>query len=205
MHFGAHMNLQELENAGRTAVQLANGATEAFRLQKGTRILLGHPTESKSRIVPMGGSTELDFPMVWTGDQCDMKDDENRRVEVQVQNDCPMISLADGRRIFEWLEFYQIHQRHKLAMVKTMMTDESLVDKSKFNLELALTLKLRQFLPELPDQLIMRVVVRHIDMLRTKDFETRLPWNRRKNASEKGQECDPSHHTRPMLGIQKWI
>ena len=169
----------EWKNAERTVVQLANGATEAFRLKKGTRILLGHPTGSTSRIIPMGGITELDFTMTWSGDRCSLKDDEGRQLEVQIHNGCPMISLEDGRRILEWLEHYQVHQRRKLAMVKTMMADDSLVDKSKLNLELALTFKLRQLFPQLPDQLMMRLVS-YLEMVRAEDFESRLPWNRRK-------------------------
>ena len=169
----------EWSQADRTVVQLANGATDAFRLKKGTRILLGHPTGSTSRIIPMGGIAELDFTMVWSGGECSLKDDEGRQLEVQVHNGCPMIGLEDGRRILEWLELHQIHQQRKLAMVKTMMTDESLVDKSRLNLELAFTLKLRQLFPELPDQLMMRLVP-YLEMVRAENFASRLPWNRRK-------------------------
>ena len=61
-------DLHEWNNAERTVVQLANGETEAFRLKRGTKVLLGHPTQTTSRIVPMGGLTALDFihiAVVW--------------------------------------------------------------------------------------------------------------------------------------------
>ena len=165
--------------AERTVVQLANGETDAFRLKKGTRILLGHPTASTSRIIPMGGITELDFTMVWSGDEFTLKDDEGRQLEVHIHNGCPMISVEDGQRILEWMEHYQIHQQRKLAMVKTLMDDDSMVDKTKLNLELALTFKLRQLFPHLPDEVMMRVAP-HLEMVKTENFESKLPWNRHK-------------------------
>ena len=172
-------DLQEWINAERTVVQLANGETEAFRLKKGTKVLLGHPTAFTSRIIPMGGVAELDFTMVWSGDECSLKDDEGRQLEVQVHNGCPMISLEDGRRILEWMELYQVHQQRKLAMVRTLLDDDSLVDRSRLNLELALTYKLRQLFPHLPDEVMMRVAP-HLEMVKTENFESRLPWNRHK-------------------------
>ena len=42
----------EWDAAEPTHVQLANGGTDAFRLKRGTKILLGHPTEMSSWIVP---------------------------------------------------------------------------------------------------------------------------------------------------------
>ena len=53
----------EWTSAERTNVQLASGFTDAFRLKHGTKILLGHPTESSTVIVPMGGLNDcLHYP-----------------------------------------------------------------------------------------------------------------------------------------------
>ena len=163
----------------RTTVQLANGSTEAFRLKPGTKILLGHPEEAATWIVPMGGLTDLDFTMTWSGNQCQLRDDEGRQIDVQVIHGCPMISLADGQMILQWLEAHQVHQQRKLAMVRTLMNDESQVDQSKLDLEMALTLKLRQHFPDLPDEVMMRVVP-YLEMVKAESFQSRLPWNRHK-------------------------
>ena len=172
-------DLQEWTNAERTVVQLATGETEAFRLKKGTKVLLGHPTQTTSRIVPMGGLTALDFTLQWSGDQCQLRDDEGREFEVRVVQGCPMVSLADGRRILEWLEWYQVHQQRKLAMVRTLLADDTQVDRQRLDLELALTYKLRQLFPHLPDEVMMRVAP-HLEMVKTENFESNLPWNRHK-------------------------
>ena len=172
-------DLHEWTNAERTVVQLANGETEAFRLKKGTKVLLGHPTQTTSRIVPMGGLTALDFTLQWSGDQCQLRDDEGREFEVRVVQGCPMVSLADGQRILEWLEWYQVHQQRKLAMVRTLLADDTQVDRQRLDLELALTYKLRQLFPHLPDEVMMRIAP-HLEMVKTENFESNLPWNRHK-------------------------
>ena len=172
-------DLQEWTHAERTVVQLANDETEAFRLKKGTKVLLGHPTQTTSRIVPMGGLTALDFTLQWSGDQCQLRDDEGREFEVRVVQGCPMISLADGQRILEWLEWYQVHQQRKLAMVRSLLADDTQVDRRGLNLELALTYKLRQLFPHLPDEVMTRVAP-HLEMVKTENFESNLPSNRHK-------------------------
>ena len=169
----------EWQKGERTTVQLANGSTDAFRLKPGTKILLGNPQMTASWILPMGGLAELDFTMKWTGSQCQLQDDVGRMIDVQVVHGCPMISLAEGQRLLEWLEGYQVHQQRKLAMVRTLLMDEQQVDRSKLDLELAMTFKLRQHFPHLPDEVMMRVVP-HLEMVKAEDFGSRLPWNRHK-------------------------
>ena len=57
-------------------------------------------------------------------------------------------------------------------------TDESQIDKERLSLELALTAKLRQQFPHLPDEIMMRLVP-YLEMVKNEDFGSRLPWNRR--------------------------
>ena len=60
-----------------------------------------------------------------------------REIEVTVQNG----SRNDGLRILQWLEFFHVHHRRELAVVKTLLADNALVDKkeigcgSSFDLE----------------------------------------------------------------------
>jgi len=169
----------EWQNAQRTRVQLANGSTDAFRLKKGTKILLGHPVDSTARIVPMSGLSDLDFSLEWREGQCRLQDDEGRQVPVTLQNGCPMIDRDEGEKILQWLELYQVYQHRKLAVVKTMMMDDSMVDKSNLSLDLAMTLKMRQEFPELPDHIMMKLIP-HLDVVQTEGFGAKLPWNRHK-------------------------
>ena len=148
----------EWTSAERTNVQLASGFTAAFRLKRGTKILLGHPTESSTVIVPMGGLNDLDYKVEWSNGVCTIQDDLARVVNVTAINGCPMVPQAEGRQLLEWLELFQVHQLRKVAVVKTLLADPGAVDKSQLDLERALTAKLRQVFPSLPDQVLMHLV-----------------------------------------------
>ena len=87
--------------------------------------------------------------------------------------------MDDGRKLFDWLEIYYIHQWRKLALVRTMLVDDSLVDRSQLTVELALTMKLHQLVPQLPDDHMMKVVP-SLEIVKTENFESGLPWNRHK-------------------------
>eukprot|EP00435_Cladocopium_sp_Y103_P023447 s854_g5.t1 len=167
----------EWQKAERTVVQLANGSTESFRLKKGTRILLSHPDEPAASIIPMSGINDLDFSLEWRDGQCRLLDDENRLIPVTLQNGCPMVEREQGEKLLEWLEAYQVYQRRKLAVVKTMMSDAELVDSSNMTMDMAITLKIRQEFPDLPDHVLLKLVP-HLDVVKAEDFGARLPWNR---------------------------
>ena len=62
---------------------------------------------------------------------------------------------------------------------KLLLADPEAVDKSQLNLELALTAKLRELFPALPDEVMMKLVP-NLDPLQMEGFGARLPWNRRK-------------------------
>ena len=172
-------DLSEWDAAEPTCVQLANGFTTEFKLKKGTKILLGHPTEMTSWIVPMGGLSDLDFKLEWKNGQCRLQDDEGREIAVTVVNGCPMITMADGRKILEWLELFYVHQWRKLAVVKTLMMDASMVDASRLDSEVAMTLKMKELFPNLPEEILMRLVPR-LEQIKADDFGSKIPWNRHK-------------------------
>ena len=73
-----------------------------------------------------------------------------------------------------------------MAMVQTMMTNPKNVDKSQMDLELAMTLKLRQVFPVLPEEILMlpeeilMKVVPRLESMKSVGFVSMLPWNRRK-------------------------
>ena len=169
----------EWNKAEGTTVMLAEGSTTRFRLKPGTKMLLSEPGQRPAWIIPMGGLAELDFVLRWSGNQCSLQDDEGRHIDVQVQNGCPMVSLEDGRRLLQWLELYHVYQKRKLMMVRTLLTDESAIDKSRINLDMALTAMMRQQFPNLPDEVMMKLIP-DLEMIKTEDFGSRLPWNRHK-------------------------
>ena len=173
------VDFDEWNKASPTTVQLATGSTQAFRLKPNTKILLGHPTDSTAWIVPMGGLAELDFILEWKENLCSLKDDVGRSLNVTVINGCPMLTREEGQMVLQWLEGYQVHQWRKMAVLKTIFTRPEEVDKSQLDLELALTMKLRQQFPDLLDDIMAKIVPR-MEMIKTENFGNKLPWNRRK-------------------------
>ena len=169
----------EWGNGQTTTVMLAEGSTNRFRLKPGTRILLSEPGAVQAWIVPMGGLADLDFTMQWSGNQCQLRDDEGREIEVLVQHGCPMISLADGQRVLEWLELFQVHQQRKMAMVKTFIKNPEDLNPMKLDLELAMTVKLQQLFPGVPEEIMMKLVPR-LEAVKSEMFGSMLPWNRHK-------------------------
>eukprot|EP00435_Cladocopium_sp_Y103_P038243 s2731_g10.t1 len=129
----------------------------------------------------MSALSDLDFVLEWRDGHCHLQDCEGRVVEVTLQNGCPMLEEVQGDQLLQWLEAFQTHQRRKLAIVRTMLTDAEQVDKNALNLELALTLRLREQFPQLPDEIMARIVP-HLERTQTSnfDFASQLPWNRRK-------------------------
>ena len=172
------VDMDEWLKSQPVTVYLAEGTTDTLRLKPNTKILLGSPT-STSWIIPMGGLAELDFTLVWSDNRCSLEDDQGRKIEVTVVNGCPMVTQSEGRRILEWLEFFQIHQKRKMAIVQKMITAPEEVDKSRLDLELAMTLKLRTMFPDLPEDIMMKVVPR-LEAMKSEMFGSMLPWNRRK-------------------------
>eukprot|EP00435_Cladocopium_sp_Y103_P024625 s3762_g6.t1 len=90
-----------------------------------------------------------------------------------------MISRDEGFKLLEWLEGYQLHQRRKLAVIRTLLTAPDEIDKANLTLEVAFTAKLRQHLPNLPDEVMERVVP-YLGMLDAEGMGNKLPWNRHK-------------------------
>ena len=117
--------------------------------------------------------------MTWSGNQCQLRDDEGREIEVLVQHGCPMISLADGQRVLEWLELFQVHQQRKMAMVKTFIKNPEDLNPMKLDLELAMTVKLQQLFPGVPEEIMMKLVPR-LEAVKSEMFGSMLPWNRHK-------------------------
>eukprot|EP00435_Cladocopium_sp_Y103_P047340 s1132_g13.t2 len=172
-------DLAEWNAAEPTVVQLANGSTEAFKVKRGTKILLSHPEGPSTLIVPMSALGDLDYRLEWAGGVCTIRDDVGRTVNVTISHGCPMISNQQGRQLLEWWEFFHLYQRRKLAMINTMMSNDALVDKGAMTLDMAVTLKMRHEFPGLPDHVLAKLIP-NLDMLGSENFGSMLPWNRHK-------------------------
>eukprot|EP00435_Cladocopium_sp_Y103_P036407 s1805_g9.t1 len=175
----AATDLSEWDAAEATVVQLASGSTEDFRLKRGTRTLLAHPSGSTALVVPMSALDDLEYKLEWSSGTCRIYDDEGRTLTVTVVNGCPMIPQDEGRHLLQWCEHYQMYQRKKLAVIKTMLLGEDVVDRTNMTLDVAVTLKLKHVFPDLPDH-VMAKLVPYLGMVNSENFGAKLPWNRRK-------------------------
>eukprot|EP00435_Cladocopium_sp_Y103_P065291 s12_g27.t1 len=106
-----------------------------------------------------------------------------------------MLDGLRGDQLLQWLEGYQVHQRRKLALVRTMFTEDDQIDIDALDLELALTddqididaldlelaltVLLKKQFPQLPDEVLTRVVP-HLEGIKAENFFAKLPWNRHK-------------------------
>ena len=70
-------------------------------------------------------------------------------------------------------------QDEKINMIRMLVNEPGLQGKIDLDLELALTLKLCQLFPGLPDDIAMRLVP-NLDFLKNEDIGQLVPWNRRK-------------------------
>ena len=91
-----------------------------------------------------------------------------------------MIPKRDGERVLQKLEDLQLHDHHKMLKVKQMsgsMPQDS--SNAEMTLELALTRRMRQVFPDLPDE-IMAKLIPQLETLDANQLGSLVPWNRRK-------------------------
>ena len=171
---------EEWQDAHATTVMLAQGSTSQFRLKIGTRVLLTNPDnkEDEAFIVPMSGLPELGYVVEWTSGQCHVRHPKGRDLNVEVRSGCPMISQEDGREIIQQLEALQIHQLKKMLVVKALKDNPELLVGS-LDVEAAITLKLQSLFPDLPMDILGRIVP-DLSLMKSQDYGAVLPWNRRK-------------------------
>ena len=66
-----------------------------------------------------------------------------------------------------------------MAVLNKIFTSRDEVDESQLDLNIALTVKLRQQFPDLLEDVMAKIVPR-LEMIKAANFRARLPWNRRK-------------------------
>lgn len=169
----------EWRDAISTVVTLAEGSTEKFRLKENSKILLVAPQDDPAWILPMGGLTELGFTLKWSEGQCQLQDERGRRLDIMVKNGCPMVPRSVGEEMLSRLELYQRQQHRKMVVIKTFLADRNLIDPQHLDIETAMTAKLRQVFPDLPDEVLMRIIP-DLELFRSSKLGMYLPWNRRK-------------------------
>ena len=166
-----------------TQVTLADGVTTKLRLKVNSKILVSDPaddTMSQSWIIPLGGITELGYRFEWKGAKCSLRDEQGQELDVCIQHGCPMVTRQLGQEMIARLEHQQVRLVRKALLLKSMLVDPSAesLEAVKNSTEMALTLKMKMMFPDLPDEVLMKVIP---DLSSLKGNEGhRIPWNRHK-------------------------
>ena len=176
------LDTSEWNAAVSTVVTLAEGSAEKFRLKENTKILLASPQEAPAWILPMGGLAELGCTLKWRDSQVQLYDDQGQSLEVMIKNGCPMVPRSVGETLMNRLENLQQQQHRKMVLIKTLLADKDLVDPQHLTIETAMTAKIKQVFPDLPDEVLMRITP-DLELFRTSKLGMYLPWNRRKRRS----------------------
>eukprot|EP00435_Cladocopium_sp_Y103_P021236 s2552_g5.t1 len=143
-------DMAEWDAAEETCVQLASGSTTDFRLKRGTRILLGHPSSSTA----MGALGDLDYRGQW-------------------------LSYAGS---LNWMSVTAVVGALSSVSEEETGYDQTAADRNSMTLDVAVTSKIKQVFPNLPDAVMTRLIP-YLDMIGTENFGAKLPWNRRKRRS----------------------
>eukprot|EP00438_Fugacium_kawagutii_P027097 Skav203917 [mRNA] locus=scaffold228:326406:331875:+ [translate_table: standard] len=162
-----------------TQVTLADGSTTQFRLKDGTRVLMTPPGDPSGEawIVPMGGLADLGYEMDWKGDKCSVKDELGEAVPVMIRSGCPMFPKDVGKQIIMKLEQKQMRMKMKLQMLHSLMQAQG-PKPPEWNMEMALTVKLKHLFPHFPEHLMMELVP-DLDKWDDATLGQKVPWNRR--------------------------
>lgn len=172
----------EWNEASLVSVTLAEGTTTGLRLKPGTKILLSDPSarpEESSWIVPMGGLTEMNYKIEWADQGCLLYDERGQPIEVSLQGGCPVVSMEDGKDILRKLEHQQRNLLQRLTMVRALMSEVYPTDGGQMTMDVAMMIKMKHLFPELPAEVLERVVPTYDPDLMA-DPGRVLPWNRRK-------------------------
>lgn len=168
----------EWEQSIPTKVQLAEGETTKLRIKPGTRVFLSEPGTSMAWIVPLGGIAELGYKFEWSGNQCKLSRGNGEVVPMEVCNGCPMISRLHGGDLLRMIEQRQIAFVKRWRTVQELYEGKRTVD-GQMTMDEALLVKLYSMFPDLPKELLMRIIPEYHEKAMDQ-CGALLPWNRRK-------------------------
>ena len=164
--------------AQETEVTLAEGVTKSLKLKVGTKLLLAHPDSPTSWIVPMSGLSELGYRFEWHGENCKLYNSEGAAVEIRLRHGCPMVPKSIGKGILEEMELKQLRLLKRAIILKALWHGVE-VDEENLNVESALLLKLKEVFPDLPEELMMKLIP-DMNIMTKEGYGNLLPWNRAK-------------------------
>ena len=169
------VDMEEWELGLETTVALAEGTTSELRVKPGTKTLLAKPGTDWARIVPMHALSAVGYDISWTAGRCEIHR-KGEPIRVHHQEGCPMVEAEDGTRMLQELEQASLKRMWRLVALRALSEGVEL-PKEHRTVELALVAMVRKMFPNLPEELVHRVVPYDVGK---PENDGSLPWNRRK-------------------------
>ena len=139
----------EFDKAVPIQVELAAGVTTLRQIQETGTLVTDFDTQM---IVPLGKVVKLGYKVTWEGEEFEMVDSSGVRVEVLLEAGCPTVDLKTAQRMIQELED---QEREMVRRVNALRAG----DPGDLSPSIWRWLRdLRQLWPEVPDELLARVV-----------------------------------------------
>ena len=140
---------EEFEKAIPIKVELAAGVTTLRQVEATGTLLTDFDTQI---IVPLGKVVRLGYKVKWENDSFELWDPSGKRVEVLLEAGCPTVELKVAKALIGELETYEEDMSRRVAALRAGNPGDLSPCVWRWLADL------RQMWPEVPDELIARVV-----------------------------------------------
>ena len=139
----------EFDRAIPIKVELAAGVTTLRQVETSGTLLTDFDTQT---IVPLGKIVRLGYKVKWEGESFELWNPANKKVEVLLEAGCPTVELKVANHMIEELEKYEADMNRRVAALKAGNPGDLAPSVWRWLNDL------RKMWPEVPDELIARVV-----------------------------------------------
>ena len=139
----------EFENAVPIKVELAAGVATLRQVQSSGTLVTDFDTQL---IVPLGKVVKLGYKVTWEGEEFEMTDPMGTKVEVELEAGCPTVDLPLAHRLIKELEEHEMEVDRRVRALRAGDPGDLSPCIWRWHVDL------RKMWPEVPDELLARVV-----------------------------------------------
>ena len=139
----------EFEKAVPIKVELAAGVATLRQVQTTGTLVTDFETQL---IIPLGKVVRLGYKVTWEGEQFEMVDPNGMKVEVKLEAGCPTVDIGTANRLIEMLEEEELEVDRRVRALKAGDPGDLSPNIWRWLVDL------RRMWPEVPDELLARVV-----------------------------------------------
>ena len=139
----------EFEKAVPIKVELAAGVATLRQVQTTGTLVTDFDTQL---IVPLGKVVKLGYRVTWEGEQFEMVDPTDAKIDVELEAGCPTVDLKTAQRLIEELEEEEMELDRRVRALRAGDPGDLSPNIWRWLVDL------RKMWPEVPDELLARVV-----------------------------------------------